>query len=182
MGTPRTIFLHRPNTDTPRFRYSPRSCRCNIETFRLEREKGYRMACFQGGLEWSPGKSFLQYRANIVTSLTNEPKARSPFTISSHLHILPFSIDRANTSSQHVRTKLHHTYSIRSISQPPLTPSSSPPGAPRLRRIRPSRSSLRSSNNASCIFSFTSHSQYRRPRRRSQSYKDRHVTPHHRRG
>lgn len=109
-------------------------------------------------------------------------KARSSFTISSHLHILPFSIKRSISTSQYTHTKSKHPCPTRSISQPLPTPSTSPPKTPRLRRVRPPRSSLRSSNHPGRIFSFTSQCQHRRPHRRSQSHKDRHAPPHHRRG
>ena len=119
---------------------------------------------------------------NRVSLLMTKSKAGLFFTTTSHLHILSFSIDRNRPSSQHSRTSIHHPCPVYSISQPLPPPSTSQPTTPRLRRLRPSRGPLRSPNHSKRVFSFTSHSQYHRPSRRSQPYKDLHTSPHHWRG
>lgn len=117
----------------------------------------------------------------VVISLMTKPKAGFSSTISSHLHILPFSTRCSSPDLRRVLTKHHNTRPIRSVPQSFPTPSVRPPKTLRLRRLRPSRSSLHASNHSSRIFRFTSHTQHHRPRRRSESDQDRHATSNHRR-
>ena len=160
MGAPSARVSHRQYSGTAQFRNSSRSCQCNIKTIHCYRGGGCRLAIFQARLECLPGKIALQYHVSIYTSLTNKPKARLHFTVSSDLHILPASNGYIRSSLRHVNIKIHHSCPIHSIPQPLFTPSTSSPEASRLRRLRPPTSSLRSSNHSSCIFSFTSHTEH----------------------
>lgn len=91
-----------------------------------------------------------------VASLMSRAKARFRLSISSHLHKLPLTIKLDGQNPQSSHTTLRHPCPICTISQPLPTTSTGPPETPRLRRLRPSKFSLRSSNHSSRIFSFTS--------------------------
>ena len=93
---------------------------------------------------------------NRVASLISRPKARFRLSISSHLHKLPLTIKFDRRSPQSFHIKLHHPCPVRTISQPIPTPSAGPSETPCLRRLRPSKFPLCSSNHSDRIFIFTS--------------------------